>query len=118
MYDTQCGAKMFRDGPALRDALREPFGSRWFFDVELLGRLYRGSPLAVGLPLEAFVEMPLNHWRDVPGSKLRPLDFPKSFLELYRIRQSLRRRPGGIGAAPGTDSAVPSPTVGVSGGRR
>src|SRR5262245_8983512 len=52
-YDTQCGAKWFRDTPALRAALAGPFSSRWAFDVELLGRLRRGDP---GLPEEAFLE--------------------------------------------------------------
>ena len=37
IYDTQCGAKLFRVTPALQAALAEPFVSRWIFDVELLG---------------------------------------------------------------------------------
>lgn len=97
VYDTQCGAKAFRVGPALAAALADPFHSRWFFDVELLGRLYYGSPSVAGLPLEAFVEVPLLHWRDVPGSKLRPLDFPKSLVELFGIRRSLRARAWQVG---------------------
>ena len=92
VYDTQCGAKAFRAGPSLRAALAEPFHSRWFFDVELLGRLHHGTPQAPGLPIESFVEVPLLRWRDVPGSKLRPLDFPKSLSELVRLRHSLRSR--------------------------
>ena len=42
VYDTQCGAKLFRAGPALADALSTPFLSRWAFDVEFLGRLLIG----------------------------------------------------------------------------
>lgn len=42
-YDTQCGAEVFRAGPALTAALAEPFISRWPFDVEIIGRL-PGSP--------------------------------------------------------------------------
>ena len=90
VYDTQCGAKAFRAGDVLRAALADPFHSRWFFDVELLGRLHHGATQLPGLPIEAFIEVPLLHWRDVPGSKLRPLDFPKSLVELIRIRRSLQ----------------------------
>jgi glycosyltransferase involved in cell wall biosynthesis len=90
VYDTQCGAKAFRVGPAFRSALAAPFHSRWFFDVELIGRLHGGNLAAPGLPLESFVEVPLLQWRGVPGSKLRPIDFLKSFLELYRIHRALR----------------------------
>jgi dolichyl-phosphate beta-glucosyltransferase len=42
-YDTQCGAKYFRDTPALRAALAQPFHSRWAFDIELLGRIHIGA---------------------------------------------------------------------------
>ena len=41
VYDTQCGAKLFRSAPALDAAIASPFRSRWAFDVELLGRLLR-----------------------------------------------------------------------------
>ena len=97
VYDTQCDAKVFRRGPALRAALEEPFVTRWNVDIELIGRLHRGSPQAPGLSLEAFVEMPLSNWRDVPGSKLRPLDFPKFLGDLLRVHRSLRKweRQGG-----------------------
>lgn len=44
IYDTQCGAKVFRTGPLLAAALSLPFVSRWAFDVELLGRVFDGSP--------------------------------------------------------------------------
>ena len=55
VYDTQCGAKVLRAGPALRAALATPFHSRWAFDVELLGRLHNGvggadGPARVGVP--------------------------------------------------------------------
>ncbi len=90
-YDTQCGAKLFTRTDALSGALRLPFTSRWAFDVELLGRLYRGTAAHPGLPAGAFVEMPLRRWRDVPGSKVRPWDLPRSLLDLLAIRRALRR---------------------------
>lgn len=67
VYDTQCGAKLFRRSPALVQALDRPFRSRWSFDVELLQRLQ----LAWGdRGLERIVEVPLPEWRDVGKSKV------------------------------------------------
>ncbi len=65
VYDTQCGAKAFKNTPALRTALARPFRARWAFDVELFSRL-----LAEGLRPGDFVEVPLLAWSDVAGSKL------------------------------------------------
>lgn len=81
-YDTQCGAKLFRAGAALRAALGEPFHSAWIFDVELLGRL-----LGHGVILEH----PLRRWRDVGGSKVRAGTFLRAPLELARLSFELRR---------------------------
>jgi dolichyl-phosphate beta-glucosyltransferase len=92
VYDTQCGAKVFRAGASLRDALADPFTSRWGFDVELIGRLLIGEPGTPGLSPDLFLEMPLRSWRDVPGSKVRASDFPKTLFELLRIKLNLRRR--------------------------
>ncbi len=89
VYDTQCGAKFFRAGPALHDALSEPFHSRWAFDVELLGRLVRGRGDVPGIPEAAFVEVPLREWRDVRGSKLGLAGSIRSGLELALIARAL-----------------------------
>jgi len=96
VYDTQCGAKLFRASPALEAALALPFLSRWAFDVELLGRLLAGSAAAPGLPLSAIVEVPLQTWHDVKGSKLGGLAMARTLAELGRIGVDLwaRRRQG------------------------
>jgi glycosyltransferase involved in cell wall biosynthesis len=93
VYDTQCGAKLFRRTPALEAALAEPFLARWCFDVELLGRLLIGTPQVAGLPLERFRELPLAAWRDVPGSKFRGLrDAHRVAWESLRIGLDLAAR--------------------------
>lgn len=92
VYDTQCGAKLFRRSTVLGAALQVPFLSRWAFDVELLGRLTVGTRDAAGLPPERFLEVPLIEWRDVAGSKLRPWDIVRLGLDLGRTWLDLRRR--------------------------
>lgn len=86
VYDTQCGAKLFRVTESLIEALAEPFVAGWVFDVELLRRLQLTRRAHGELPVEeATFEFPLERWRDVKGSKVRPTDFPKAIVELARI---------------------------------
>jgi dolichyl-phosphate beta-glucosyltransferase len=92
VYDTQCGAKLFRATPGLSAALETPFISRWAFDVELLGRLLAGSPSVPALPLSAIVEVPLTTWHDIKGSKLSPLAMARTLAELGRIATDLSGR--------------------------
>lgn len=102
VYDTQCGAKLFRVTPVLRAALERPFTSRWAFDVELLGRLLSrdGRP---SYAAEDFAEVPLLRWSDVKGSKLNAFAAARAGLDLMRIAWGLRRgrRSRPAGPAPG-----------------
>jgi len=86
VYDTQCGAKLFRNTPSMRSLFEEPFSVTWTFDVELLARLSalaaRGS---IPAPERSVVEYPLRHWRDVSGSKLRPDAAVRAVGELARL---------------------------------
>jgi dolichyl-phosphate beta-glucosyltransferase len=82
VYDTQCGAKLFACPEALQTALREPFTSRWSFDVELLARLTRGPRGAAPARIR---EEPLEVWRDVPGSKVSALGAVRMGVDLARI---------------------------------
>ena len=91
VYDTQCGAKVFRDSPALRSALRKPFRSGWAFDVELLARLRRGGEATAGLDIDRFIEVPLRRWHDVSGSKLTPAAAARAAVDLVRIAGQRRR---------------------------
>lgn len=79
VYDTQCGAKAMRAGPAAEAAIATPFLSRWLFDVELLARL-RDSGAGMR-------EVPLPVWQDPGGSSLRLRDFLRAPLELWKIRR-------------------------------
>ena len=97
VYDTQCGAKLFRRDQALSLSLREPFASRWFFDVELIGRflnLRRES--GERTPEARIVELPLQTWIDVAGSKLGAIDFVRAAWELagiwFRLRTGGRKQ--------------------------
>jgi dolichyl-phosphate beta-glucosyltransferase len=92
VYDTQCGAKVFRATPALREALATPFRSSWVFDVELLGRLLRGSPTVGPVPLAEFEEMPLREWRDVGGSRLTPFGMARAAADLFVVGFRLNRQ--------------------------
>jgi len=92
VYDTQCGAKLFRPTPALAEALAEPFLTRWVFDVELLARWMRARDVAGSEAVGQLVrELPLEVWRDVPGSRIRPRDVFGVPRDLWRIHRWLRR---------------------------
>jgi glycosyltransferase involved in cell wall biosynthesis len=77
VYDTQCGAKALRAGPATTAALATPFFSRWLFDVELIARLRDARGV--------MREVPLPVWEDPGGSSVRARDFLRAPFELWRI---------------------------------
>ena len=74
VYDTQCGAKLFRATSPVAQAFAAPFQSRWIFDVEIIERLCRWSRRQRVDPAELICEVPLDEWRDVRGSKIRAWD--------------------------------------------
>jgi glycosyltransferase involved in cell wall biosynthesis len=86
IYDSQCGAKLLRVSPAIIDVFRQPFRTKWLFDVELLARFIqarRGTNLRQ--VEEVVYELPLHEWHDVAGSKVRARDFAKAFFGLALI---------------------------------
>ncbi|MGH7833632.1 MAG: glycosyltransferase [Candidatus Binatia bacterium] len=86
IYDTQCGAKLFRVLPGTRDLFIEPFLTKWLFDVEIIARLIRSrSQTTQPQPADIIYELPLSEWRDVKGSKVRPKDFVTAFIDLAII---------------------------------
>jgi dolichyl-phosphate beta-glucosyltransferase len=92
VYDTQCGAKVFRASPALDAALRTKFPDRWSFDVELLARLLHPGADVEPVPATAIVEVPLRTWRDVAGSKVRLWSSVRAVLALHGVRRRIRKR--------------------------
>ena len=93
IYDTQCGAKLFRVCSSTGALFEEPFVSRWIFDVEILARLIRQRRSTMLPQPECVIhEYPLSAWRDVPKSKLGYADFVRAFWELAWIYDRYLRR--------------------------
>ena len=88
IYDTQCGFKfvrMDRVAPLFKD----PFISRWLFDVELIFRLLQitGYNKING----ELIELPVTRWEEKGGSKI-PLSYVFRIpFELYRIKKAYRK---------------------------
>lgn len=96
VYDTQCGAKMFRSGQLLNDLFSRPFESRWIFDVEILARLRASlGNDAVSNLRRVIYELPLDQWRERAGSKLAARDYVRAVHELTSlfVRYRLYRQP-------------------------
>ena len=109
IYDTQCGAKIFRATDDVRMALSAPFDSRWIFDVELIARLQVQRERAIAeagqatakskknesgeldtetepLPLrDTIFEAPLMEWRDIGGSKLGLKHKLRALYDLFQV---------------------------------
>ena len=86
VYDTQCGAKLFRANDVTRELFGDPFLTRWIFDVEIIARLKRiVDPTSTAEMAKAMREHPLTEWHDVPGGNLRLRDFFRATLDLRRI---------------------------------
>jgi dolichyl-phosphate beta-glucosyltransferase len=92
VYDTQCGAKLFRNSPNLVALLESPFRSRWVFDVEILARIVAASRSPGSPPAHQLIyEYPLDEWQDVHGTRLRPFDFLIAAIDLAEIYWRFRR---------------------------
>ena len=87
VYDSQCGAKLFRSG-VVAELFREPFMSPWLFDVELLARLtlHHGRPAV----LAHIAEFPLRRWIEQSDSRISSTYMFRMWYELYRIQQKYR----------------------------
>lgn len=86
--DTQCGAKLLRNTPALAAAVAQPFTAAWLFDVELFARIARAGAKADAA--QRFYELPLSEWTEVPGSKVSTRAILGSGLRMLRLIAELR----------------------------
>jgi len=89
VYDTQCGAKLFRTEYA-ELIFPKPFLSRWFFDVELFARSI--EHIGRQNTVHTFLELPLNQWHDQGQSKITWANVLQTPLELIRIYIFYRKR--------------------------
>lgn len=92
VYDTQCGAKIFRRDVA-RHLFSSPFRTSWVFDVELLARYLDAN--GHDAALERIREVPLDRWTDVGGSKLTPAACLNAVRELFIISRVYGQRGSG-----------------------
>ncbi len=84
VYDTQCGAKVFRKD-AVTELFRETFESKWLFDVELIYRCL--IKFGREKTPEHVLELNIRKCHDVGGSKIRPgavLKVPYELLKIWR----------------------------------
>jgi dolichyl-phosphate beta-glucosyltransferase len=91
VYDTQCGAKLFRMNDVMRGVFERPFQLRWCFDIEILARLLGFEARGLCNVNAQCIEIILDAWHDTPGSKIGVRDVPKLFGELARLRAIVRR---------------------------
>ena len=86
VYDTQCGAKVFRNCEMVTTAFQEPFGNRWNFDVELLLRLKQYSiTTASNVEDLTVTEYPLRYWENHNDSRVNLVSGFVAFCDLFRI---------------------------------
>lgn len=91
IYDTQCGAKLFRATTGLPALFREPFATRWIFDVEIIARLMRARTGTQRPQVRDIVyEVPLSEWRDAAGSKIKVRDFVIAIFGMIEIFRRYR----------------------------
>jgi dolichyl-phosphate beta-glucosyltransferase len=86
VYDTQCGAKIFRVTDRTKRVFRDPFKSKWIFDVEILSRYVTG--VGIDRADEHIYELPLARWTGVAGSKLKPWHAVRAIWDLSVIWRS------------------------------
>lgn len=75
VYDTQCGAKIFKKSALLKKVFSKPFKVNWTFDVEMFSRFPLLSALTPSHACSHWYEYALEEWVDVKGSKVKLKDY-------------------------------------------
>ena len=85
-YDTQSGFKIFINTEYFAKSIREPFKTRWFFDIELLVKLksLKKNELIIW-------EEPLMSWKEIANSKISGLEFLRISREILKIKSMLKK---------------------------
>lgn len=91
IYDSQCGAKLFRVTPTLERVFANPFLSRWVFDVEIITRFKQYFREAGVETATKIYELPLYEWQDVKGSKVHLKDGFLAYVDLAKIYLTYRK---------------------------
>ncbi|NJK97970.1 MAG: glycosyltransferase [Bacteroidales bacterium] len=86
-YDSQCGAKLF-DTRILPVLFREPFISKWIFDVELLIRAKRHLKMSF---YEKVYEMPVSCWIAKKNSRIKLSYLMRIPIDLILIYRKYKR---------------------------
>ena len=92
VYDTQCGAKLFRVTDRLKKVFAAPFTVKWIFDVEILARFIITEKDGEPKVRDICMEYPLHAWIDKKGSKIRLKDFLTSGFDLLKILMLMKRK--------------------------
>jgi dolichyl-phosphate beta-glucosyltransferase len=90
VYDTQCGAKLFRWNPVMQRVFDRAFQLNWCFDVEILARLRGLESQGLCDVRRQCVEVALDVWIDAAGSKLGARQVPQVLAEFARLRTIVR----------------------------
>lgn len=89
VYDTQCGAKLFKKD-VVEQLFNRPFLSKWLFDIELLMRMKESidkEELS-----DQIVELPLRKWTEKGDSKVGIISLLKVPIDLIAIYLSYSRK--------------------------
>lgn len=88
IYDTQCGAKLFKRA-LIKDVFVEPFQTRWLFDVEIVWRTIK--KYGRSLVCQKMIEIPLNTWIDKGSSKVSLRSYLLAPFELLMLLWRYRK---------------------------
>jgi hypothetical protein len=82
-YDTQSGFKIFCLDSTFRDAVKAPFKTSWFFDIELILRLDALGSLRIW-------EVPLMKWVEIGESSIKSSRYFDIFRQILTIRSLVK----------------------------